>query len=285
MRTLNFFMLSSLLLLAMGCKKDAKDNKGRNSSLTSNEKIPVEIQINQVDKGARNSGHYLSAIYNGVIDADVTFKVQIPRTGGLPDTVITATIPAGYKNLIRDNPSGMGNINLFEYYIGPTGNFDVDEKVLSIQSPDKKYVFSSTYDKINCIELTTTVYFKANHYVINYNDFSYVTSVLYQKADKSYAFSCYNALRVKSGLSQPALFVGQKIKMPYFKFYYGNKDYGTEVDANGIAPGSGSTVEFTITAIGDKTFDAIFSGKVWSKADADTSVITEGRLMHAKLPE
>ncbi|MBO9732861.1 MAG: hypothetical protein J7623_29730 [Chitinophaga sp.] len=269
------FALFFLLLLSAGCG-NKKDNTA------PEKKIQVEIHINHNYRNYGDKGVYLGALYNRVIAAPVTFKVQLSRTDGKPDTVITATIPAGHKNLVHSDPSEQGIMNLFEKYIGE--GYKEGLKILSIECEDKQFSFSTDPDPVNHLDFITVTDFKSNGDTIHYQGFSDFTGMDYLQSNKSYAFSTNKELRVISETGQPALYVGLQIKMPYCRYYY-KGDHGTELNnMEQIAEGSGSTVVFTITRVGDKSFDAIFSGKVWSRKEPDTLVIREGILMNAKLP-
>lgn len=133
------------------------------------------------------------------------------------------------------------------------------------------------------VNYKTTAFFISNKDTIRYSDSSRNTEVVYSPS-KVYAITLGLALRVISDSLQTQLYVGQLIKMPYFRYYGPYSDHGTDLQNNNIAPGSGSTVALKITRVGNDNFDATFSGKVWSVKDVDTLFIKEGQLTQAKLP-
>lgn len=129
----------------------------------------------------------------------------------------------------------------------------------------------------------TTAFFIANNDTIRYSDSSKNTEVVYTSS-RRYAITLGFAYRAISDSLPPKLFVGQLIKMPYFRYYGPYSDHGTDTKNDDIAPGSGSTVVVKITRVGEDNFDATFSGKVWSVKDVDTIFIKEGQLTQVKLP-
>lgn len=132
----------------------------------------------------------------------------------------------------------------------------------------------------------TTAYFISNKDTIHYSDTSRSTDITYNATgNKNYAITLGFSFRGISGNQEPALSVGQVIKLPYFRYYGPYTDHGTELLNSDIAPGSGSTVALTVTRIGNKDFDATFSGKVWSAKETDTLFIREGQLKQLRLPE
>lgn len=281
MRIAYVFALFFGLLLSAGCgsKKD-------NTTPAPEKKTPVEIHINHTYRNYGTygvKGIYLGVLYNRVIAEPVTFKVQISRTDGKPDTVITTVIPSGFKNLVRSDIAGNGIMNLYEKYIGD--GYKEGIKILSIDCENKQLSFSEDRDPENHLDFITLADFKSNDIAIRYHGYSEFTGMDFLKSNKTYAFSAGKELRAISETGQqPTLFVGQQIKMPYFRYYY-RGDHGTELNnMEEIAEGSGSTVVFTIIRVGDKSFDATFSGKVWSKNESDTLVIREGILTNAMLP-
>ncbi|WP_343674111.1 hypothetical protein [Chitinophaga sp.] len=131
----------------------------------------------------------------------------------------------------------------------------------------------------------TTAYFVANTNTITYSDTSKNTFVTYNATgSRSYAITLGSAFRAISDSLQPQLSVGQEIKMPFFRYYGPYGDHGTETQDDDIAPGSGSTIVITITRVGNRDFDATFSGKVWSAKEPDTLFIKDGQLKQVKLP-
>lgn len=141
-------------------------------------------------------------------------------------------------------------------------------------------------DPVNTDYFQTTAYFISNKDTIRYSDTSKNTIVTYNATgNKSYVISLGASFRGISGNMEPALSVGQEIRLPYFRYYGPFGDHGTETLNDDIAPGSGSTVALKITRVGSKDFDATFSGKVWSAKEPDTLFIKNGQLKQVKLPE
>ncbi len=281
MRIVLYFALLSLLLLNTGCRK--------NNDSGNDDKTPVEMHVNGVWQsfgGSASGGGYstnmLGVLYNRVINAEINIVVLLHRYDGKKDTSISITIPAGYKNLVASDPSGSGVMNYYEKNIGNSYSI-ISTEVVSVNCADKSYSFSSKVDTGTTLDFKTSVFFISNKDTLIFNEYSYQTISTYS-ANQMFTFNFGPTLRVVSDSLQTSLHVGQSIHLPYFRYYGPYTDHGTEIDNNGIAPRSGSTVSLTVTRKDDKSFDGTFAGKVWSAKETDTLYIKEGKMFNVKLP-
>ena len=249
--------------------------------------MEIHLNCNWENIGNPSSGGYatnnLSALFNRVINSEITIVTLLHRDGGKRDTTINLIIPSGYKNYVASDPVGAGVMNYYYKNVG-SGFGVVSMEVVSITCSDKSYYFTTKVDTTTVLDFKTSVYFISNKDTLRFNNYSYQTISTYSGI-KSFAFNFGITLRMMSDSLLTPLYVGQSIHMPYLCYYGPYTDHGTQVANNDIAPHSGSTVSIVITRKDDKSFDATFSGKVWSAKEMDTLFIKGGQMLNVKLPQ
>ncbi|BAV06655.1 hypothetical protein SAMN05421788_107315 [Filimonas lacunae] len=261
--------------------------KNDNTTPSSTDPVIVTMHVAGVTSNY-TTGNYLSGAsyfqisYNTVVDGNITVSALLHRSAA-SDTTVSLVIPAGYKNIIRQDSTG--TVNYYEKSLGYIG-LVTGTTAVSIQCDNSRYKFETDADTSTTNNFTSSAYFLVNTDTISFSVQSYLTSFVYNNL-KVYSLNMQElitSLRFISDSLQAALYQGQQIRLPYMRFSYNGIDHGTDVLNNDIAPGSGSTVVLNVTRVGSNNFDATFSGKVWSAKELDTLVIRQGKLTNIKLP-
>lgn len=274
MRNNYLFVLLALMLSIVACKKEEKENP---------DWFPNPVLVSVIPKLVftpfpKQEGAILYIAYSKSANKDLFIHVKLARINGRPDTAMTVVIPAGYDNK-EAGPGEHELLTVYTLFLGEgysTGSI----KDISVECDDKSFVMGKTLDGKDGLEYLTTEYVpQSGTHIVT----SQETDISYNKATRCYSFKYVGTMWAVSAPSQYPLYVGQKIQAPTFSFWH-RGNYGTHIKDGVAVPGSVSTVEFTITRIGAKDFDAVFSGKTWNEGDRDSLSINNGMLFNAELP-
>lgn len=227
-------------------------------------------------------GNYLTVYYDQVLDSPVTIKLNISRLLDLPDTSITAVIPAGYKRLGHKEYTPHDRIrNAYSKYLG--NNYHMRAIVPQVTFHDvKKYALSIFPLDNNQLDYKTSISFVSNGENINYTDY---TTYTYHHKGSYFSDGYFQFLEMPLTIEydpKGEFNTGQQLKLLYFTFVSKGKQYTANTH-------SGATIDIKlmITRKDKENFDADFSGKCWDLdyPNPDTLYITDGKIIKAKLPE
>lgn len=287
------FVITCLVCMVFfyACTKDSGGNKTIQQGNTTIEILPIYTSATPA---------HLIIKYNNVIDAPiyvtVTFHLKNSETHD-----VTANIPGGHKQL--ESWGSDGYLNVWDYsnpYDSTSGgqpparidgSWDVDYvTITAVSCPDKNYGFkvlvpddSWTYYQPK--DPVTSVSFVVNQDTISFSDYDFDASASqYLIPTSTYGFYFYKIfLQMFSEPSAYPLQKGQAIDIPYFHYYWDNRNHGSQLSTAEQAT-NGSTLVLTITSITDKHFNADFSGKIWSSLQPDTLFISGGKIENTLLP-
>ena len=276
------------MVIFYSCTKDSGSGKTIQQGDTTIEILPIYTSPGLIIK------------YNNVIDAPIYATVTFHlKNGEIHD--VAATIPAGHKQL--ESWYSDGYLNVWDYSnaydstgggqppAGIDGSWDVDfVTITAVTCPDKNYGFkvlvpADNWTYYHPTDPITSISFFVNQDTIRFSDYDFNASASQYSIPASvYSFYFYKIfLQMISAPSTYPLQNGQAIDIPYFRYYWNNRNYGSQLSAAEQAT-NGSTLILSITSVTDKHFNADFSGKIWSSLQPDTLFISGGKIENALLP-
>jgi hypothetical protein len=247
--------------------------------------------------------NWLQVRYNNVINAAIDLTIAFYLNDGSRQNV-SLTIPAGYKSLQNFGaPGGYDYLNVWDYHSGTdsvTGvsngpliywNAAVDSiQIVKVTCSDRRYGFkvltgADTWHYYHPTDAQTVVSFIANGDTVLYSDYDFQASTTWFNTGSSrysFDFFSYRFFMVSAPSTYPFQ-QGATLPIPLMYYYWNGVNKGSQPD--GPEEGTnGSTLSLTITKLTGKTYDATFSGKIWSSRQPDTLVFTNGIILNALLP-
>lgn len=282
-----FFVIS----VFYSCTKDSSSVKSIQQGNTTIEILPIYTTA---------TPSTLIIKYNNVIDAPINATVTFYLRNGEKHDV-PVSIPAGYKDLESWGSNKYLNAWYYTNYYDSTsggqpstsidGSWDVDRVgITAVSCPDKNYGFkvlvpADDWTYYQPTDPVTLLSFISNQDTVVASDYDFNASgSMYYGPSSTYSFN-FNSifLQMFSAASIYPLQAGLEMDIPYFRYYWNNRNYGSQ-SITYDPSSNGSTLKLTITEVTDTHYNATFSGKVWSPLQPDTLFISNGNIENALLP-
>lgn len=292
-------ILASLFLVTYIFSSCTKDPDSMVNTIQQGDSV---IEINAIYAHIPDaSPRFLQVRYNNIISAAINLTIAFHLRDGQQHN-IPISIPAGYRNLQSWGTDdylnvweGNGGYDSISNPRPPTPEIDAgwDVDFITIESvtcSDKKYGFkvltgTDDWNFYHPKDPKTLISFISNADTITYSDYDFrAGSTIYRENLSAYGlyFFSFQFFMGSAPASYP-LQVAQTLDISHLVYYWNGRNFGSQPDGP-EADSNGSTLKLNITNVTDKSYDATFSGKVWSSRQPDTLFISNGVIKNARLP-